>query len=116
MTRSNYSSSTACDYDDYSNKYATLRDRFEVNIDGYNITYCGDCSFCSNDVDIELMWQTKGTLTKYAQQCAVHGLVLVDKRVDGCLQNIGFTPDCLVSSRKQQSYSILNIITVKSQI
>jgi cell division protein FtsB len=93
-TDSNYSSPGVCAYDANDDVYISLKKKEEATSDGFDFVHCGDCGLCSNEVDIELMIRTKDTLTKDATKCAMRGLFLGDDKVDGCLQDIGFTPDC----------------------
>lgn len=95
-THSNYSSSSLCAYNTANNNFHTLGSYQEAN-DEHDFLHCGECGQCSNDVDIDLMIATKDTLTKDATKCALKGLIFGEQKVDGCLQDIGFTSECSVS-------------------
>ncbi len=72
-----------------------------TNSSSLDIAHCGECGKCSTDDDIELMIRTKDTLTKDATKCALRGLLFGDHSMEKCLQTIGFTSGCSVSSSLQ---------------
>lgn len=75
--------------------FTTIHDLNEAKSLNMSIVHCGECGHCSNLNDIEIMKNTKDTLTKTATKCALQGLLFGDKAADECLQEkVGFTSAC----------------------
>lgn len=95
-TRSKYTLSKVCaSPPEEQSTLTTFHDRYEAISNRMNIVHCGECGHCSNVNDIEIMKNTKDTLTKTATKCAVQGLLFGHAATDKCLEeSIGFTSAC----------------------
>ena len=78
-------------------EFVTTNNKEEAINAGHDIVHCGECGRCSTQNDIDLMINTKETLTEDATVCALRGLFMGDSTMDACLRDIGFTPSCSVS-------------------
>ena len=59
------------------------------------IAHCGECGFCSNDVDIQIYDETKNSLTETSTSCAKKAFLGGREAVYKCFtEDVGFTDDC----------------------
>ncbi len=94
-TISKYTSSHVCANSTKYHRLKTIKSSKEAKRRNMNIVHCGECGHCSTNNDIDIMYETKDSLTKTATHCAVRGLLFGDRATENCLEdNVGFTPSC----------------------
>lgn len=86
--------SEVCGLDNFD-KLMTFKDATSARDSGSAVAHCGSCGQCSTVQDMEIMGQTKNSLTRDSTKCALKIFLGGTSAVAKCLEErVGFTPPC----------------------
>lgn len=94
-TLSKYTSKQVCANSTKYNIISTVKSSKEARKRNMKVVHCGECGECSTSNDIQIMHETRETLTKTATMCSLNGLLFGEKVTEKCLEDeVGFTAAC----------------------
>lgn len=89
-----YATNDVCAMDG-SDQVTTFPSTQEAHDNGNQVAHCGQCGQCSTRQDMEIMGQTKATLTRDSTRCAFLMFLGNPKLVSKCMkEKVGFTDSC----------------------